>query len=229
MNKRVIVSTVGAVVLAFSPQSGHAAQLLLNGNFESPVQTGTGNHTGVVPDSWIVAPNITDTASTAADSNLNRGTVTNGTGVTSSAQYLGICPDDPTGQQSLDGVNATVYVSQSFTLAAASQLEVKVDFGGRDSTSGSTTGSSWEILNSAGTAVYISAAYQPATGSWVKSDIIPNINFASGTYRFVATLTDPDMMDAASITNVPEPTAITAAGLGAGLLGWLGLVRRRKS
>ena len=228
MTKKALSLAVGVAVLTFFSRSGHASELLLDGTFESPVQTSDGNHINVVPDSWIVAPTASDTSSVPADSNINRGVVTNGTGVTDPSQYLGICPDDPTGQQSLDGVNRTIFVSQTFTLGTASPLAISVDIGGRDSGSGTGAGSSWQLLDSGGNVVASAAGITPATGSWVQSALTTGL-VPSGTYQFVVTLLDPDMVDAATITDVPEPSALAAAGVGAGLLGWLGFQRRRRA
>ena len=228
MTKKTVFSTIGAAVLAFSASSSHAAELLLDGTFESPVQSGNGNHTNVVPDSWIVAETSTATTSVPGDSNLNRGVVTNGTGVTSSAQYLGICPDDSTGQQSLDGAGKAIFVSQTFTLGTTSPLAIAIDFGGRDSGSATGAGSSWQLLNSSGVVVASATGITPATGAWVKSSVVTG-TLLSGTYRFLISMPDPDMVDAATITNVPEPSALAVAGLGASLLGWVGFKRRRRS
>ncbi len=229
MIKRAIVFTVGAAVLALSPLSGNAAELLLDGTFESPAQSGNGNHQGAVPDSWIVAEDATTTTTTNVnDSNLNRGVVTNGVGITGPSQYLGICPDDPNGQQSLDGAGKLVYVSQAFTLSTTSPLAIAIDFGGRDSGSSSGTGASWQLLNGTGTVVASTSGITPATGAWVKTSVVTNA-LPSGNYRFVVALPDPDMIDAATITTVPEPSTLAAAGLGVSLLGWVGFKRRRKS
>ncbi len=230
MNKTTISALAGAAVLAFSASSSQALELLTDGTFESPLQTGDGNHINVVPDGWIVAETLAATSSDTSVSNLNRGVVTNGTGPTNgtSATPLGICPEDPTGQQSLDGANVTVFVSQTFTLGTASPLAISVDIGGRDSGSDAGAGSSWELLDSNGVVQASASGITPATGSWVQSATTTSI-LPSGTYRFVVNLLDPDMVDAATITNVPEPSTFAAAGLGAGLLGWMGFKRRRRS
>lgn len=220
-----------------------AAELLLNGNFEGPsVTNGNGaNNIGTVPTSWTVADPGTPTTANANLSNLVSGTVTTGTNVTSSSQYLAPCPDDKTANasQSLDGNGQTVIVFQTFSLATSftSPLDIKIDFGGRDvgSASASTAGSTWQLVNTSTNAVLASsaAASKPATGSWVKNEVItPSLTLAANTtYKFVVTLDNPAQMDAASITTVPEPSTVATLGgllLLAGSWMFAGRVRRSR-
>ena len=208
-----------------------AAELLLNGNFEGPTVTnGNGaNNVGTVPTNWTVADPGTPTTANANLSNLVSGTVTTGTGVTNASQYLAPCPDDKTtnAKQSLDGNGQTVVVFQTFSLSSGftSPLDIKVDFGGRDSGSASGTGSTWQLVNTSNNAVLASSANasKPATGAWLKNEVVtPTLTLAANTtYKFIVTLDNPDQMDAASITTVPEPS--TTAALGGLLLlagGW---------
>lgn len=211
----------GATALAFSAApSLSAAELLLNGSFESPVQTTAGDHTSVLPDSWTVAANAYTNTSVAGDSNLVRGAVT-GTGASVSISPI-------VGSQSLDGAGGDYNVSQSFTLASASALHIQVYIGGRDGNSATGTGSFFQLgtvgtllgVPNSFTALYTSATAKPATGSWNLLQLNTAV-LAAGTYRFTVVLGDPDHLDGASITNVPEPTTLTAAGLGVGRsAGW---------
>lgn len=232
MTKKILFFTVGVAALAFSSSTTQAGELLINGNFETPAQTTLGAHDGVAPGTWIVGETAAATTTIAADSDIQRGTVTNGTGVTvHPGQDLPTDPNDPTGLQALDGVNKAVFVIQSFTLGTASPLAITIDFGGRDSTSAdaATPGSTWQLLNSGGTQVAASpVAIKPATGTWATSKLTTAL-LPAGTYKFIVSLDNPDLVDAASITTVPEPTTFTLAGLGVGLLGWLGCKRRQRS
>ena len=216
-----------------------AGELLLNGNFEGPpVANGNGaNNFGTVPTSWNVADPGTPTTPNAQLSNLVSGTVTTGNGVTSSSQYLAPCPDDktPNATQSLDGNGQTVVVYQTFSLTTGiiSPLDIRVDFGGRDSNSATGAGSTWQLVNASTNAVLASsaAASKPATGAWVKNEVVTgSLTLAANTtYKFIATLDNPDHIDAASITTVPEPS--TVAALGSLLLlmgGWMYAGRSRR-
>ena len=226
MNKVTLFSIAGAAAMAFSATSSlSAAELLLNGSFESPVQTTNGDHTSVAADSWTTAANPYTTTNVLADSNIVRGTVT-GTGATAATSITPIV-----GSQSLDGVGGSIYVSQSFTLASASALHVQAYIGGRDSTSATGVGSYFQLgtsTSTAFTALYTSATANPNTGSWNLLQLNTAV-LAAGTYRFTVFLGDPDHLDGASITNVPEPTTLSAATLGMGLLGWMGFKRRRRA
>ena len=199
-----------------------AAELLLNGNFESNVApNGNGaNNIGTVPNNWTVAATTSPTVANSNLSNLVRGTVTTGSGATA-AQALAPCPDDTTAgaSQSLDGNGQTVVVFQTFTLATGtnSPLDIKVDFGGRDSGSDTSAGSTWQLVNTSTNAVLASspAAVKPATGGWLKSELVtPTLTLAANTtYKFIVTLDNPDQVDAASITTVPEPSALVLLGV----------------
>ena len=223
--RRTLLST--ACLFGTFCASSYAGELLLNGTFEGPTVAAGMNNIGTVPTSWTVE-NLAGT-STPGYSNLVRGAQT-GSGNTS----LPIYPGDTTGgdAQSLDGDNtgtagAAVLVVQSFSLATGSPLVVKVAFGGRDSNSSTGGGSSWQLFNSANTVVAQSTTINPAPGTWTTSTSNPTSTLAAGTYRFVITLGDPDQLDGASITNVPEPSALAAVALGALALVGFGVRRLR--
>ena len=230
--KKILFST--AAIVALSLSSSEAAQLLLNGNFEAPALTTTGDHVGTLPTSWNVATSATG-ASVAADSNLVKGTVTTGTGLVGNATPLPPDPNDttPGASQSLDGDGMATVVYQDFTMPGlASKVDVKIDFGGRDYTSGTGTGASWQILDPAtGYSVVssLATAINPTTGAWTDSNTVTTQTLTAGkTYRFAVSLPDPDMVDGASITTVPEPSTFAGIGLGfVALLGWFGVKRPR--
>ena len=219
-----------AVLLAL-PAALPAAEMLRNGDFEQVIETTDGNHIGTVPTDWTVGGTAMPFTANAAYSNLVRGTVTTGTGVTSPSQYLAVdSAGDPGGDQSLDGVGMDVIAFQQFTLADAytGAVTANADFGGRDGTSGTGAGSTWELLSPLGAVVAQSpTAVTPATGTWVASLYSGDLTLAPGTYTFEVLLADPDQVDAASVNlvdAVPEPSTkaivaglMLAGGVGAGL------------
>ena len=214
MNKRTFFSIAGAAALVFSATSNlSAAELLLNGSFESPIQTTNGDHTSVAADSWTAAANSYTNTNVLGDCNIVRGPVT-GTGAATTITPI-------VGSQSFDGVGGNVFVSQSFTLTTASALHVQAYIGGRDSTSATGAGSFFQLgtvtttlgVPSGFNALYTSNTVNPATGTWSLVQLNTAV-LAPGTYRFTVSLGDPDHLDRASITNVPEPTTLAAAGLG---------------
>ena len=228
MNKKAAFSFLGAAVLASLPFNSHAAELLLNGSFENPAQGTDGNHIGVVPTGWTV---------TGGNSNLVRGTVTTGTILTGSGQVsnLPVDPYDtyPGGSQQLLDIDNTGTASQTFTALANAPVTIKFDIGGRDGAeSGGTTlptGSTWTLFNAAGTQVAASpVTLNPGINQWLTNTSTTAFSLIAGAnYRFVVNLDNPNQVDGLSITQVPEPTTAAAAGLGLGLLGWLGYKRRR--
>ena len=233
-------------MLALAPTPGHAAELFLdgsvanplalstanslltNGNFEDPTAANGGgaNNLGTVPTGWAVQ--TAAGADNSAASNLISGS-TLGSGTT---LRLGVDPFDtsPGAQQSLD-INGAGQVVQNFSPMVTGPVRVSIDFGGRDSGSDTSAGSYWSIyLGAATTPVATSSGspVKPGVGQWSSSTINTTVSLTAGQqYRFVVTLDNTQQVDGASIVSVPEPTALTAAGIGAGLLGWIGRKRRR--
>ena len=230
MNKQVALSLFGAAVLASVSTSGRAAELLLNGSFEGPIVVAGQNNLGTVPDSWTVQNSSGTT--TASVSNLTRGIVTNGTGNTDRTHDLPLDPFDAGSQQSLD-ISNTGSATQTFTALFNAPATVKFDIGGRDTASGTSTGSYWSIYNNATNALVVSSsanALKPAFGAWATNTSSTGVSLVANTvYRFVITLDNPHQVDGLSIVQVPEPTTVAATSLGLGLLGWLGYKRRRRS
>ena len=223
-----------SAVLFTLPAALPAVEMLRNGDFEQVLETTDGNHIGTVPTDWTVGGTATPFTPDASLSNLVRGTVTTGTGVSSPSQYLAVdSAGDPGGDQSLDGVGTDVIAFQQFTLADAytGAVTANADFGGRDSTSGKGAGSTWELLSPSGAVVAQSPmAVTPATGTWVPSFYSGNLTLLPGTYTFEVSLADPDQVDAASVNlvdAVPEPsTKALVAGLM--LAGGAGMTLRRR-
>ena len=229
MNNKIALSFFGAAVLASTPATGHAAELLLNGSFEGPVVVAGQNNLGTVPTNWTVQ-NSSGTTD-AAVSNLTRGVVTNGTGNTG-ANNLPLDPFDSGSQQSLD-ISNTGATTQTFTALFNAPATIKIDIGGRDTSSASSaTGSYWTLYNNTTNAVVATSsanALRPAFGAWLTYTTSTGVNlFANTSYRFVITLDNPHQVDGLSVIQVPEPTTAAATGLGLGLLGWLGYKRRRR-
>lgn len=229
MNKKFALSFLGAAVLASAPATGHAAELLINGSFETPVQT-NGDHVGTGPGTpWVIA---------GGSPNLVRGPVTTGTvkpgsGATSN---LPVDPNDKFagGSQQLLDINATGTASQTFVAQFNAPATIKFDIGGRDNVEGDNTtaptGSTWSLFNnSTNVLVANSITLNPVINQWLTNTSTTAASLTAGvTYRFVINLDNPDQVDGLSITQVPEPTTATAAGVGLGLLGWLGYQRRRR-
>ena len=217
--------------------STHAhANLLLNGDFETPVSgTVMGSNYPITIPNWIVS----GTAGGAANAPLTNLVVGTATGTQASGstttttlpsyQFDG----STTHNQSLDGVNATVYASQSFNLATASALSVSAAIGGRDSGSGSTAASNlsnWTITGTDAANSGVSASgtgTAPTFGQWAVDAGITSV-LPAGNYRFTVTLANPDQLDAAVVTAVPEPSAWITLG-GSLIVFGLRLCRRRRS
>ncbi len=232
MIKKVTVLGAAAVVLSFSSSAVQAAQLLLDGSFETPVVAAGTTQTpnpglGILPTNWTVT-NASGTVD-ATKSNLTHGVVTNGTGNTGSND-LPLDPYDPGSAQSLDISGAgTAY--HLFTAQFSTPVSVKIDFGGRDSGSATGAGSYWSIYDTTGTTLVASSSttpVKPAFGGWSTQTISTTVSLTANTqYRFVVTLDNPDQVDGITITQVPEPSTVAAAGIGVALLGWMGIKRRR--
>ncbi len=241
MTNKVAFTTLGAAVLALSfAARTQAASLLTNGSFENPLNGTTASlsdgNNFVPPQAWTVSGSATGPENDGL-SNLAKGTATgNGSPTPQLNPYDGVVAFDG------DGSDCVVY--QDFTMPVTSLLNVQIAFGGRDSDSLTGSGSSWSIGTVTGgvfTPVVTSATYHPnpgtgsATGAANRPDWIflntttTNIFNANTTYRFVINLGNPDHVDAVLLTPVPEPSTLAAAGLGAGLLGWIGLQRRRRN
>lgn len=234
MNKKALAFATGAAGLALFPVSSHAAELLIDGSFESPVVAAGTTQTpnpglGTLPTNWTIF-NASGVA-TPSVSNLTHGVVTNGTGNTGS-NNLPLDPFDPGSAQSLD-ISGAGSASHLFTAQYNTPVTVKIDFGGRDSGSASGSGSYWTIYNNTTNALVASSSatpVKPAFGGWSTSTLTTAVSLAASTqYRFVVTLDNLDQVDGVTVTQVPEPNALAAAGLGAGLLGWLGFKRRRRA
>ena len=218
----------GALVL---PVASHAAQLMINGNFETPVTpdttTDNADNLGVVPPNWtFAASNVANPTNVPADANTARGTIT-GTqapvhiGNTTLTSYV---DGSTTHDRSIDGNGGTiVYISQQFTLTVASTLSVSAAFGGRDYTSANAgNGSNWTIGRSTtpATALASGTTTLPTFGAWAVDSGTTGV-FAPGTYQMTIALADPDEVDAVSVvsTAVPEPSTLVATLGGLGLLG----------
>lgn len=197
MNKKAASLLLGAAVLASVPASSHAAELLIDGSFESPVVAAGTTQTpnpglGTVPTNWTVL-NSSGTADTTV-SNLTHGVVTNGTGNTGN-NNLPLDPYDPNTAQSLD-ISGAGSAYHLFTAQYNTPVTVKIDFGGRDSGSAAGTGSYWTIFNNttnAQVATSSASPIKPAFGGWSTSTITTTASLVAGTqYRFVVTLDNPD-------------------------------------
>ena len=232
---KTILLSCAAVLTSVLP-STQGAQLLLNGNFEAPALTTTGDHTNnQVVTSWNTATTATG-ANNLALNNLVRGTVTNGTGLIGNATPLPVYQNDSANgdMQSFDGSGSAVVLYQDFTMAlGTTQAQVDIGFGGRDYTSAAagTAGASWSILdpaNNYAAVATLTSAVKPTTGQWT---VVPTqtVTLTPGkTYRFAISLPDPDMVDGASINVAPEPSTYAGVGLGLGLLAWLQVKRCRR-
>ena len=229
MNKKTAFTFLGAAVLASVPATGHTAELLVNGSFESPALQTNGDHVGTGPgSSWTIAG--------GGQANLTRGVITTGTVTGGQTSNLPLDPYDGYAggsQQSLD-ISATGTLTQTFTALYNAPATIKFDIGGRDTVESDNTtppsGSTWTLFNAAGTQIAASpVTLKPALNQWATNTFTTANLVAGADYRFVVNLDNPEHVDGLSVTQVPEPTTAAAVGLGLGLLGWLGYKRRRRS
>ena len=223
---RKVSVLASAAVLTFFASSSHAAQLLLNGSFEAPTVT-AGNHVGTLPTSWTVLTSAG--APNTGNSNLFSGTSSDTTGGVTTT--LGPDPYDTgnTNSQSLD-INGNGLADQTFTAQFSTPVTIKIDFGARASIA-KTTNSFWTLYNSTGTTVIATGATIVTTpGSWTSQTTTTPVSLAAGTqYLFQVTLDNADQVDGISVNQVPEPSTLAAAGIGAALLGWVSIKRRRRA
>ncbi len=236
MHKKAASLLLGAAVLASAPATGHTAELLLNGSFETPVvapSTGPNSNPGLnqVPTPWT----ITGGGQSNIVNGNAYGNTANGTG--STTVTLGADPYDKhtdgsatSGQQALD-ISTAGTAFETFKPTINGPATVKFDIGRRDLTA--SNGSTWTLTytNASGTVVTAatsSAALNPASGWLTQTSTAVNL-LAGTTYTFTVNLDNADEVDGLSIAQVPEPTTAAATGLGLSLLGWLGYKRRRRS
>lgn len=127
--------------------------------------------------------------------------------------------------QSISVVNPQ---AETFTSPLNAAAQTRISFGGRDGGSDTTaTGSSWTLTNTAtGVTVASATGFKPATGSWLLNSTTTPALTSGASYRFQINLDDTAMVDAASISIVPEPSTFTALG-GLMLLGGGCVVLRR--
>ena len=227
MNKKNLVRFACAAVLASAATPRlSAAELLVNGNFETDVQTGTGDHQGVTVTGWTITP--------TGDANLARGPVTGGsTALGSGASNLPLDPNDttPNAMQSLD-LSASGTASQTFFAIATAPATIKFDIGDRDAPPliGGNPGSTWTLVNvTTNQTVATSANLDPAFNAWATNTSTTPALVNGNQYRFTVNLDNANQVDGLSVQQVPEPTTLTAAGIGAGLLGWVSFKRRRRA
>jgi hypothetical protein len=196
MSKRIALTIVAA--LSAPALSASAVQLLSNGNFESPVVVGDGNHIDTVPTGWSIDQ---------GQFNLVRA----GTN-----QFL-----DLTGPQGAPGT----YVFQNFTLNALSNVTFGAQFSPRDGSVGS--GGSTAIYGTNNT-VQLATSPRVQNANAADTGFIPTQGLTSlpaGTYTFRAFIDDPANVDNAFVdaSPVPEPASLGLATLAGATL----LTRRR--
>ena len=225
---------------ACAPSAG-AAELLLNGGFESVVSgttLATGNNIGVVPANWTMGAGYP-----ASDSNQQKGASSSGSGTTAVTlnPYSGTYSADTSttsgttggGTNCWDGTgttnNAPVTLTQTFTLSTAANLAGSFAVGGRDfgSNTVTTTVSFTGTTSTGGTYTSPTESGSTTNGVWtVKTFNLTNVPAGSYTYSIV--LADQQNIDAVSLisTAVPEPSTWAMMLGGHGLLGLVQRVRR---
>jgi len=198
MSKRIVLSVVAAGALSVPAWSASAVQLLSNGNFESPVVVGDGNHIDTVPTGWSIDQ---------GQFNLVRA----GTN-----QFL-----DLTGPAGAAGT----YVFQNFTLNPLSNVTFGSSFSPRDGSVGS--GGSTGIYGT-GNTIQLATSPRVQNANAADTGFIPSqgfITLPAGTYTFRAFIDDPANTDNAFVdaAPVPEPATLGVASIAGATL----LMRRR--
>jgi len=204
MKKQTLALRVGCIVVAllFSGQT-QAAQMLVNGDMELPVQTTNGNHYPLNPDGWTFVGGV---------SNLVRDP---GNGVGGSDQYV-----DWT-----SGTGTDHYLRQSFTLAVDSTVDFGAYFSNRGQANGGDGTQIYDVTdtNLLFASPDVVAAFAPPT--WTLSQST-GVSLSAGTYVFRSTFDDFSNTDGAFVDAVPIPEPSTLA---LATLGLLGLRRRRRA
>ena len=241
-----------AVLLAGSP--AHAANLLLNGGFESSTSgLSDGNNINKTgqPVGWTVVSGesnvqqgpATGSGFTTANLSPFSGAYSGGTTTGTTASYNQ--STDTGGNHFFDGtvdVNGYTTITQTFTLATGTNLSGSYALGIRDSggsqagtaanfTAGTT--SRIDIYSGSGTsgtsllASYGDTSKANASGTanaGWEVNAFAVNNVPAGTYTFRVTLAGSQNIDAINL--VPEPSTWSLLGVGAGLLG---LTLRRRT